>query len=138
MVGDQWHRMLIDMETQIAEAGITPIVAVSNQETRDMLILAVDDMMPSWVKATPPIVAAFKTSLLMSQRLAKAKAIKEAKERANRSMRVVTQPPPVQTPPRAAEPPPSPPAPQESDVDISTTGRIRSPATDVTPRRQIF
>jgi hypothetical protein len=98
MIGDQWHRMLVAMESQIAEAGMTPIVEVSNEHTRHMLILAVDDLLPSYIKATPAIVATVKTSALTAQRFAKAKAIKEAHDKQKRAIQVVTRAPQPETP----------------------------------------
>lgn len=105
MLGDQWHQALVAMESAIAEAGMTPIVKVSDEATRHMLILAVDDLMPSWMKATPAIVATFKTTALTTQRFVKAKAIKEATDKQKRAVHVVTRPAQVEAP---SQPPPTP------------------------------
>ncbi len=93
--GDAWHRLLVGMEKQLTEAGIDPVVTVSGQETRDMLILAVHDLLPSWVEATPAIVAAYQTTALSTQRLLKASAIKKAQESKTRPMVNLSKPAPV-------------------------------------------
>ena len=78
--GDAWHRVLVAMEKQLSDAGIAPIVEVNSQETRNMLICAVNDILPEWVVATPAIVGAYKTTMLSTQRLMKAGAIKKSVE----------------------------------------------------------
>jgi len=90
-MGDQWHRMLVAMEKQISDAGMTPVVEVSTPEFRDLLILASDEILPDWLSASPVVVATFKTTLLSTQRVMKAKAIKDAHEKKNRAIQVVTR-----------------------------------------------
>lgn len=134
MVADQWHQLLCAMEKEIAEAGLTPIVQVSNQETRSLLILAVDDLAPDFIKASPAIVVAFKTTALTTQRVAKAKAIKEAKDKKDRAIHVLRNNPqatvtaiaPTLVPPPQTEPPVNgSPAPKdETSVNISAHGKL--------------
>lgn len=131
MLGDQWHRMLVSMEKDIAEAGMTPIVEVSNEATRHMLILAIDDLMPSWLKATPAIVATFKTTALTTQRFAKAKAIKEAQSAQKRAVHVVTRPAQVEAPPSQPQPAPTPIRP---DIDHTVDRRREEEEANRGPR----
>jgi hypothetical protein len=132
MFADQWHQILCTMEKEIVEAGMSPIVQVSNQDFRSLLILAVDDMLPDWLKATPAIVVAYKSTALTTQRLAKAKAIKEAKEKKERSIQVLrpgssatTITPPAPTPtPAPTEPPVNGSPAAKEIINVNQDGRI--------------
>jgi len=85
-IGGQWHKWLVAMEADLKEAGIEPITDVSNEATLNMLICAVDDVVPDRAKASPALIAAIKTTALTAQRVHKRKAIAEAVERKKRPL----------------------------------------------------
>lgn len=78
--------MLVSMEASLKEAGIEPITEVSNEATLNMLVCAVDDILPDRLKASPAIIGALKTSALTVQRVHKRKAIADAMAKKQRPL----------------------------------------------------
>jgi hypothetical protein len=89
MLGEKWHKYLTSMAATLKDAGIEPAIDVENEMMRNLLVCAVDDILPNHLKATPAIVAAFDTTVITTQRVMKRKEIAEAQERKKRPLQLV-------------------------------------------------
>ncbi len=72
---------LATMEADIRDAGHDPITDVSSDKARRVFVLAMDELIPQGVVATPSIIAVYKMTAITTQRWWRRHEIKKSKER---------------------------------------------------------
>jgi hypothetical protein len=123
-VADAIVGTLSAMEKQIAEAGIDPWVDVSSDKARAMFILAVDEVLPANIVASPAIIGTFKMTAITTQRFWHRNAIATAKKRKTNLVSVM----PMMTPL-----PPTPPPAERAESRVADDEPMRKPEPKAKP-----
>ncbi len=78
-IGNGWIAGLELLEHDLADVGVKPILSIHTDGFRAAIYATVNEILPAEIELTPPMAAAAVTSVLMTQRLIHAKAIKAKK-----------------------------------------------------------